>query len=45
MRPFFIAGGLIFLVGLVDDVRGLGAGAEAADRVRGGGDHDVSRAC
>ena len=25
MRPFFIAGGLIFLVGLVDDVRGLGA--------------------
>ena len=24
MRPFFIAGGLIFLVGLIDDVRGLG---------------------
>ena len=24
MRPFIIAGGLIFLVGLVDDVRGLG---------------------
>jgi UDP-GlcNAc:undecaprenyl-phosphate GlcNAc-1-phosphate transferase len=24
MRPFFIAGGLIFLAGLVDDVRGLG---------------------
>ena len=28
MRPFFIAGGLIFLAGLVDDVRGLGAGAK-----------------
>ena len=26
MRPFFIAGGLIFLVGLIDDVRGLGPG-------------------
>ena len=24
MRPFFIAGGLIFLAGLIDDVRGLG---------------------
>jgi UDP-GlcNAc:undecaprenyl-phosphate GlcNAc-1-phosphate transferase len=24
MRPFFIAGGMIFLVGLADDVRGLG---------------------
>lgn len=26
MRPFVVAGGLIFLVGLVDDVRGLAAG-------------------
>lgn len=26
MRPFLLAGGVIFLVGLVDDVRGLGAG-------------------
>ena len=26
MRPFFIAGGLIFTIGLVDDVRGVGAG-------------------
>lgn len=26
MRPFLIAGGVIFLVGLVDDIRGLGAG-------------------
>jgi UDP-GlcNAc:undecaprenyl-phosphate/decaprenyl-phosphate GlcNAc-1-phosphate transferase len=26
MRPFFVAGGLIFIIGLVDDVRGLGAG-------------------
>jgi UDP-GlcNAc:undecaprenyl-phosphate/decaprenyl-phosphate GlcNAc-1-phosphate transferase len=26
MRPFLIAGGLIFLIGLVDDVRGLGPG-------------------
>jgi UDP-GlcNAc:undecaprenyl-phosphate GlcNAc-1-phosphate transferase len=26
MRPFFIAGGLIFIIGIVDDVRGLGAG-------------------
>ena len=26
MRPFFIAGGLIFLAGLIDDVRGLGPG-------------------
>jgi UDP-GlcNAc:undecaprenyl-phosphate/decaprenyl-phosphate GlcNAc-1-phosphate transferase len=26
MRPFFIAGGIIFLVGLADDVRGLEAG-------------------
>lgn len=25
MRPFLIAGGLIFLAGLIDDVRGLGA--------------------
>ena len=28
MRPFFIACGLIFLAGLVDDVRGLGAGSK-----------------
>ena len=28
MRPFLIAGGLIFLAGLVDDVRGLGAGTK-----------------
>jgi UDP-GlcNAc:undecaprenyl-phosphate/decaprenyl-phosphate GlcNAc-1-phosphate transferase len=26
MRPFLLAGGVIFLIGLVDDVRGLGAG-------------------
>jgi UDP-GlcNAc:undecaprenyl-phosphate/decaprenyl-phosphate GlcNAc-1-phosphate transferase len=26
MRPFLIGGGLIFLAGLIDDVRGLGAG-------------------
>jgi UDP-GlcNAc:undecaprenyl-phosphate GlcNAc-1-phosphate transferase len=26
MRPFFRSGGLIFLIGLVDDVRGLGPG-------------------
>lgn len=26
MRPFFIAGSIIFFVGLADDVRGLGAG-------------------
>ncbi len=26
MRPFFVAGGLIFLIGVVDDVRGLGPG-------------------
>jgi UDP-GlcNAc:undecaprenyl-phosphate GlcNAc-1-phosphate transferase len=26
MRPFLVSGGIIFLVGLVDDVRGLGAG-------------------
>jgi UDP-GlcNAc:undecaprenyl-phosphate/decaprenyl-phosphate GlcNAc-1-phosphate transferase len=28
MRPFVIAGGIIFLTGLVDDMRGLGAGAK-----------------
>jgi UDP-GlcNAc:undecaprenyl-phosphate GlcNAc-1-phosphate transferase len=28
MRPFLVAGGIIFLVGLVDDIRGLGAGAK-----------------
>jgi UDP-GlcNAc:undecaprenyl-phosphate GlcNAc-1-phosphate transferase len=28
LRPFFAAAGLIFLVGLVDDVRGLGAGSK-----------------
>src|SRR5262245_38941592 len=26
IRPFFVAAGIIFLVGLADDVRGLGAG-------------------
>jgi UDP-GlcNAc:undecaprenyl-phosphate/decaprenyl-phosphate GlcNAc-1-phosphate transferase len=26
MRPFLIAGGLIFIIGIVDDVRGLGPG-------------------
>jgi UDP-GlcNAc:undecaprenyl-phosphate/decaprenyl-phosphate GlcNAc-1-phosphate transferase len=28
MRPFFIACGLIFLAGFIDDVRGLGAGSK-----------------
>lgn len=28
MRPFLAAGGVIFLVGLVDDIRGLGPGAK-----------------
>ncbi len=28
MRPFLTAGGIIFLVGLVDDIRGVGAGAK-----------------
>jgi UDP-GlcNAc:undecaprenyl-phosphate GlcNAc-1-phosphate transferase len=28
MRPFLIAGGLIFAIGLVDDVRGVGAGVK-----------------
>jgi UDP-GlcNAc:undecaprenyl-phosphate GlcNAc-1-phosphate transferase len=28
MRPFFIASAIIFLVGLADDVRGLGAGSK-----------------
>ena len=28
MRPFVFAGGIIFLAGLIDDVRGLGAGAK-----------------
>ena len=28
MRPFLVSGGVIFLIGLVDDIRGLGAGAK-----------------
>ena len=41
MRPFFIAGGLIFAIGFVDDLRGRRSGPEIAVRVRGGGDRDV----